>query len=103
MFHVNCVPADLRNLERRIRRRDLLHVARDPAEAFGDRLLQPAIGHELHADTDAEKRPSLGGDGDLLDGLPHALDGMQAGGAVCAGATPAARSGSPRARRPHPP
>ena len=41
------------------RRRDPVDLARDPAEPVGDLVLAAALGHQLHADADAEERPAL--------------------------------------------
>ena len=54
--HVERVPAHMRNLERRIGWLDLDRVAGDPAEPVARHLLQPALGHQLAADADAEER-----------------------------------------------
>ena len=47
-------------------------------------MLQAALGHQLHADADAQERRAAAGRG--LDRLAHAGDGGEAGGAVGEGA-----------------
>src|SRR5690606_20964975 len=54
------VPADLRNLQRRVGGTDLPYIAGDPAEALCDGFFQPALRHQLHADADAQKGPGPG-------------------------------------------
>jgi len=85
MFHVNRVPADLRDFQRRVGRLHLLHVAGDPAESSRDRLFQASLGHQLHADADAEERTAVP-DRDLLDRLDHARHRVEPGAAVGIGA-----------------
>ena len=41
-----------------IRRRDLVDLAGDPAEARRHLIFAAALGHQLHADADAEERPA---------------------------------------------
>src|SRR6185437_9235836 len=50
------VPAHMRHLELGICRRYRSDLAAQPAEARGDGELTTALGHELHADADAEER-----------------------------------------------
>ena len=56
---VQRVPAHVRDLEGRVVRLDGLDVALDPAEPRRDAELEAALGHQLRADADAEKRPAL--------------------------------------------
>ncbi len=72
------VPAHLRQAQ--AGRRHLGDLAVDPAEAGGDLVLQAALGHQLHADADAEERRA--GAGCRLDRLAHAGHGGQAARAV---------------------
>ena len=62
-----------------------LHVALDPAEARRDAELEPALGHQLRADADAEERPAFAAHG-LLQRLAHAGDRIDARPAVGEGA-----------------
>ena len=52
------VPAHMRDLERRVGGLDRHHLAVDPAEPVDGLELAAALGHQLHADADAEKRPA---------------------------------------------
>src|SRR5262245_61483530 len=53
------VPTHMRDLQLSIGRRDAIDLAGDPAQALGDLVFAPTLGHELHADADAEERPTL--------------------------------------------
>ncbi len=79
------VPAHVRDLERGIARRDGAHLAADPAQAVGDLELQATLGHELHADADAEERAALAAHG-FLERLAHAGHGLEAALAIGEGA-----------------
>src|SRR5262249_44167484 len=48
------IPAHVRNLQARVGGRDAIDLARDPAEPRRHLVLAPALGHQLHADADAE-------------------------------------------------
>src|SRR5262245_46147895 len=58
------VPAHMRDLERSVARRDRPDLALDPAEPGREPMFEPALGHELEPDADAEER---------LAALPHCL------------------------------
>ena len=73
------------NLERGIGGRDAPDLALDPAQAGMDAVLEPALGHELHADADAEERAALPDDR-VLQRLDHAGQGVESGLAVGEGA-----------------
>src|SRR5690242_11062052 len=47
--HVERVPAHVRDFQRRVRRRDAVDLAGDPAEAGRHLVFAPALGHQLHA------------------------------------------------------
>ena len=57
-LRVERVPAHMRDLQRRVRRRDAVDLAGDPAQSRGHLVFAAALGHELHADADAEERPA---------------------------------------------
>src|SRR5262249_57671467 len=59
------------NLQIRIAWRDPIDFAGDPAEALARFKFAPAPGKELHADTNAEKRPALAAHG-LFERFDHA-------------------------------
>ena len=65
--------------------RDGAHLAGDPVEPVGRLELQPAAGHELHADADAEKRPAFDAHR-VFQGFAHAGHGFEAALAVGEGA-----------------
>src|ERR1700749_181170 len=69
------VPAHMGYLERGILGLDRAHLALDPSEPRGLDELESPLAQKLHADTDAEKRPSLLPDGLLQrrDQARHAL------------------------------
>ena len=75
------VPAHVRDLQRRVARRDPVDLAGDPAEPVGDLVFAAALGHELHADADAEKRPALAAHG-FLQRLDHARHRVEAAPAI---------------------
>ncbi len=52
------VPAHMGDLERRIGTLDRDHFAGNPAEPVDGLEFAAAIGHQLHADADPEKRPA---------------------------------------------
>ena len=83
--HVQRVPSHVRDLELRVGGRDLHHVAGDPAEPFGRLLLQPALGHELAADADAEERLAAP-DHLLVQRLHHARHRVETAAAIGEGA-----------------
>ena len=62
-------------------RLDTVHFPANPAEPGGLAILKPAIGQQLHADTDAEERHAALQDG-RFKRIDHAVHGAQAGGAV---------------------
>ncbi len=79
------IPAHVRDLQRRIGRRDLVDLAADPAEALGHHVFAAALGHELHADADAEERPALAAHR-LLQRLDHAGHRIEPAPAIGEGA-----------------
>src|SRR5690242_14129224 len=79
---IQCIPAHLRQPQ--AWRRHLGDLAADPAEPWSDLMLQSALRHKLHPDTDAQERRA--GSGRLLDGLTHAVHRLQPMRAVGEGA-----------------
>ena len=82
---VERVPAHVRDFQRRIGRRDLVDLAADPAEPVGHHIFAAALGHELHADADAEERPALAAHR-LLQRLDHARHRIEPAPAIGEGA-----------------
>ena len=82
---VQRVPAHVRDLQRGVGRLDQRHVAGDPAEPRARDVFEAALGHQLHADADAEERPAAAAHG-LLQRLDHAGHGVEPGAAVGEGA-----------------
>src|SRR5689334_10852615 len=78
------VPAHLRQPQ--ARRRHFGDLAADPGEPRRDLMLEPALGHQLHTDADAEKWATGGAGG--LDRLAHAGHRGEAARAVGEGALP---------------
>ena len=56
---VERVPAHVRDLQLRIARRDAVDLAGNPARALDHLVFAAALGHQLHADADAEERPAV--------------------------------------------
>ena len=83
--HLERVPAHVRDFQLRVGGRDLHHVAGNPAEPVDGLLLQPALGHELAADANAEEGLSAP-DHLLLQRLDHAGDRAEAAPAIGEGA-----------------
>jgi len=83
--HIEGVPAHVRNFQARVGRRDAIDFARDPAQPFGDFVFAPALGQQLHAHTDAEKRPALAAHR-VIERLDHAVDRIEAAPAIGKGA-----------------
>ena len=54
------VPAHMRHLQRRVGGHQRHDLTRNPAEALIGAVLEPAAGHQLHADADAEERARAG-------------------------------------------
>ncbi len=79
------IPADLGNLEPRIRRRHFDNITLDPSKSVAHGFFQPAGGHELHADADAEEGVGLFFDG-FDECLMHAGNGIQTRPAIGIGA-----------------
>src|SRR5262252_8452430 len=73
---VESVPTHVRDLETWILRLDAVDFAGNPTESFGDHVFAPALGHELHADADAEERTALAAHA-LFDRLDHAADPVE--------------------------
>ena len=82
---VERVPAHVRNLQARIGRRDAVDLARDPAEPLDHLVFAAALGHQLHADADAEERPAARAHA-LVERVHHAADGVEAAPAIREGA-----------------
>ena len=83
-LHLQRVPAHVRDLQPR-RRLDRRDVAADPVEA-GDRLVfEPARRHQLHADADAEERPSTLAHR-VFQRVDHAGDSVEAAATIGEGA-----------------
>src|SRR6185295_16724099 len=85
--HVEGVPAHVRNLQIRIGGLDAVDFAGDPAEAGCHLIFAPAFSHQLHADTDAEKRfPAL--PYTLSKGVDHSRNFVESAAAIseCANA-----------------
>src|SRR4029078_5890166 len=57
--HVERVPSHVRNLQIGIGRRYAVDLARYPTETRRDALFASPLGHQLHADADAEERLAL--------------------------------------------
>ena len=64
-----------------IARRDLVDLAGDPAEPRRHLVFAAALGHELHADADAEERPALAAHG-FLERRDHARHRVEAAAAI---------------------
>ncbi len=73
------------NLQVRIGGRDLVDLAGDPAQALRDPVFEPALGHQLHADADAEERTAALAHA-LVERLDHAVDRIEAAPAIGKGA-----------------
>ena len=61
------------------------NLAGDPPQSLRHLVLEAPVGHELHADADAQERPPLVVN-DLFERLPHACDGIEPAFAVGKGA-----------------
>src|SRR5205085_10534601 len=59
LARVERIPAHMWDLQAWITRRDAVDLAANPAKAFDHLIFAPALGHQLHADTDAEERPAF--------------------------------------------
>src|SRR5215468_11081438 len=79
------VPAHMRDLQTWIRRRDAFDLARNPAQPRRDLVFAAALGHELHADANAEKRPAARAHA-VVERLDHAADGVEPAPAIGEGA-----------------
>src|SRR5205085_2005233 len=73
---VERVPAHVGNLQAWVGGRDAIDLARDPAEPLGHRVFAPALGHELHADADAQKGAAVLAHA-RVERLDHAGDGVE--------------------------
>src|SRR5262245_2089082 len=82
---VERIPTHVRDLQLGIGGRDLVDLPADPAEAIGDFVFEPALGHELHADTDAEERTAALVH-PLVERIDHAVDGVETAPAIGEGA-----------------
>jgi hypothetical protein len=56
---VERVPAHVRDLQALVARHDLLDVAADPVQAFGDDVFLAAARHQLHADANTKEGRAL--------------------------------------------
>jgi hypothetical protein len=74
LVHVERIPTHMRNLKRWIVGPDGGDVALEPAEPRRDFEFEAALGHQLRAHADAEKRPSLRAHA-VLERLDHARHG----------------------------
>src|SRR5439155_20958632 len=66
-------PTHMGNLQRGIARCDAFDFAGDPAQALRHDIFAAALRHELHTDTDAEKRPPTPAHA-VIERLQHSLD-----------------------------
>src|ERR1700722_12811367 len=82
---VERVPAHVRDFQARVVRRDAVDLAGDPAEAGRHLVFAPALGHQLHADADAEERPAFLPHRDV-ERVDHAGDRIEPAPAVREGA-----------------
>ena len=83
--HIERVPAHVRNFQRCIVRRDAIDLAGDPAEARRHLIFASALGHQLHADANAEKRlrPAAYA---LIQCIDHARNSVEPAPAIGKGA-----------------
>src|SRR5215813_4244788 len=79
------VPAHMRDLQTWIRRRDAFDLARDPAQPRRHLVFAAALGHELHADANAEERSAARAHA-VVERLHHAADSVEPTPAIGEGA-----------------
>src|SRR5258708_19295070 len=89
------VPAHVRDLQTRIRRRDAFDLARNPAQPRRHLVFAAALGHELHANANAEERPAPPAYA-VVERIHHAADGVEP-------TPPIAEAPPPRHHHPPPP
>ena len=75
------VPAHVGNLQVGVARGDAVDLAGNPAQSFAHPIFAAALGHQLHADADAEERPALATHR-FLERLDHALDRIESAAAI---------------------
>src|SRR5690606_37839145 len=75
--HAHTVPTHMRDTLPFFVARKRGHTPRHPAKAGRGAEFQACLSHELHADAYAEKRPSRS-QNDLLEGLDHAVESLEA-------------------------
>src|SRR5207253_10641555 len=85
LARIERVPAHVRDLQLRVARRDAVDLSGNPAEAWRHFIFAAALGHELHADANAEKRPALLARG-LIERVDHARHGIKPAAAIGEGA-----------------
>src|SRR5580698_7687589 len=75
-FHIERVPAHVRDFQIRIARRDAIDLAGNPAEPFLHLVFQSAFGQKLHADANTEERPPFPAHG-LFKRFAHPINGIE--------------------------
>src|SRR6516165_9800904 len=86
-LRIERVPAHMRDFQIGVGWPDAVDLACDPAQALRDRVLPPALGHELHADADAEKGPRPRPHA-FVERLHHPADAVESMPAIRKGANP---------------
>src|SRR4051812_31241987 len=84
-LRVERVPAHMRDLQGRIRRRDPVDLARDPAQSRDHLVFAAALGHELHANANPQERAGTRAHA-VIERLDHAADGIETAPAIGEGA-----------------
>src|SRR5262245_46444620 len=75
------VPAHMRDFQCSVARSDAIDFAPDPAQPLDDFIFAPALGQQLHAYANAEKRPALAAHR-LLERVHHAGHRIESAAAV---------------------
>src|SRR4051812_14860627 len=81
---VERIPAHVRDLQIRIAWCNAVDFAGNPPQAFDDFVFAAALGHQLHADADAEEGPTFFAHG-LVQRIHHAGHGVEPAAAICEG------------------
>src|SRR5262249_23724614 len=83
--HIERIPAHVRNLQIRTRRRNAIDFARDPPKTWSDLVFASALRHQLHADTNTEEWFAIFSYA-LLNRLDHTGNFVKARAAIGEGA-----------------